>query len=581
MIASRIARLLAATFAVIALPVLAAPPITIHEEAELFMSTPAAKAGSAVSISGDTAVVGAPHANSDTGQVDVYVRTPGTSTWTHQATLTAGAPAAGAAGDLFGASVSVSGNNIAVGAAARNGGLGAAYTFNRSGTTWTQSQVLAPAAVSGVSPKTFGNSVAVEGLTVVVGAPRTTVNGKSEVGSAYVFVSLNGGTSWFQQSALQIVTGQAKAGDHIGWSVALSGNTALAGAPDDDFGNKASAGSVYVFVRNGARWTKQARINPTPVANYRVGASVALNANTAVFGADIANSSQGKAYVFTRSGTSWSLKTTLTASDAANGDHFGAASAVSGSLVVIGAPQTGTGSGATGGGKAYVYDLVGGVYTEVDHLVANDNASGDNFGAGVSADAGRALVGAPLTTELTNANNGSSYVFLVKEASVTTITSIVPEPSYAGQDYVVNFSVNHVTGGVGVPGGTVTVSDGNGGGCVDVALITAPLPPHGSCTLNSDTAGSLTISADYSGDLLFGASGTTATHNVNAVNTTTTLALNPSPSSLVGCWPAMQTTALPASPAAQRPVTALVNPQPAVTLQTPGVPVVRAQPSAA
>src|SRR5947208_3191619 len=103
MISLRAARYLLATLVVLFMsPVFATPPV---EEAELFMTTPAAQAGSSVSISGNTAVVGAPHAATDTGQVDVYVRTPGTHTWTYQATITATGANAGVAGDLFGASV--------------------------------------------------------------------------------------------------------------------------------------------------------------------------------------------------------------------------------------------------------------------------------------------------------------------------------------------------------------------------------------------------------------------------------------------------------------------------------------------
>jgi len=546
----RAVRFIAAILAATIVPQFAGAVTTIHEEAELFSSTAAGQAGSSVSISGDTAVVGAPHKNSDTGQVDVYVRTPNTTTWTHQATLFPLVANALTTGDMFGASVSVFGNNIAVGAAGRSNSKGAVYLFNRAGTVWTQSQYLT--VNGGLDGDKFGYSVSIEGLTVVAGAPFATIAGKSHVGAAYAFVSLNGGTTWAQQSSLVITTGQAKAEDHIGWSVAFSGNTALIGAPDDDFGSQTDAGSVYVFVRNGARWTKQGRINPGASTGFRVGSSVALRGNSAVLGVDGANSGQGFAYLYTRSGTSWTLNTTLappagilSAQDGAAGDHFGASSAVSGSVIVIGAPQTGN---ATGGGKVYVFDVVGGVYAQTDALVANDNALADGFGASVAIDAGRALVGAPHATE-TSADNGASYVFIVKAASVTTIGTIVPEPSYAGQNYTVPFTVAHVLGGSGTPSGTVDVSDGNGGECLSVALVSGA----GSCKLNSDVTKSLTISATYSGDSIFGGSSTTKTHNVNTVNTTTTLAFDADPS-VVG-----QTINATVSVAAAPPVGVIIS----------------------
>ncbi|MEO5624144.1 MAG: Ig-like domain repeat protein, partial [Dokdonella sp.] len=426
----------------------------------------------------------------------------------------------GVASDLFGASVSIAGDNIAVGAPGRASSRGAVYTFNRSGTAWTQGTVLT--ASDGAAGAKFGFSVSVRGTTIVAGAPYSTISGKTNVGSAYAFASLDGGVNWTEQYHMQVATGQARAGDHLGWSVALSGNTALVGAPDDDFGNKTDAGSVYVFVRNGSVWSKQARINPGATAGNRVGASVGLFSNTAVFGADGANNSRGLAYIYSRSGTSWSLLNTVTASDGASGDHFGASVRNSGSLVVIGAPLASAGSG-----KSYLYGLVGATYQELAMLVATDNAAGDHFGTGVSIDAGRALVGAPMAGS--NAGNGAAYVFLIAPATTTTIGTITPEPSVAGQNYSVSVSVATNPSGLGTPTGTVDVSDGDSFFCTATLVSGA-----GSCTSSSSSAGVLTISADYTGGLLFGASTGFATHTVTAAGTTTTITSATPDPSLVG-----------------------------------------------
>ena len=193
---------------------------TINQEAKLLPPLTAG-AGTSVSISGDTAVVGAP-GDGGKGAVYVFVRDPLTNTWAPQQTLTA---SDGVAGDLFGHAVSISGNNIAVGAAGRNSNTGAVYGFNRSGTTWTQGPIL----TTGPAGSKLGYSVSVQGLTLIVGAPYTTIGAKTNVGNAYAYTSLDGGLTWQQQFVLQVVTGQAKSGDHIGWSVSLSGNTALVG----------------------------------------------------------------------------------------------------------------------------------------------------------------------------------------------------------------------------------------------------------------------------------------------------------------------------------------------------------------
>ena len=508
---------------------------TINQEAKLLPPLTAG-AGTSVSISGDTAVVGAP-GDGGKGAVYVFVRDPLTNTWAPQQTLTA---SDGVAGDLFGHAVSISGNNIAVGAAGRNSNTGAVYGFNRSGTTWTQGPIL----TTGPAGSKLGYSVSVQGLTLIVGAPYTTIGAKTNVGNAYAYTSLDGGLTWQQQFVLQVVTGQAKSGDHIGWSVSLSGNTALVGAPDDDFGNKAQAGSTYVFVRNGTTWTRQTRLNPGPAVGARFGTGVALFANAAVIGSDGRNNGTGTAFVYSRSGTTWSLLGTLTASDGVAGDNFGASVAVSGlGLAVVGAPH----ANATGAnsGKAYLFGPVGGVYQQLDALIASDNAAGDNFGASAALDAGRALVGAPAQSS----GNGAGYVFLVAPPTITTITGITPEPSVTGQSYAVSVQVTTNPAGSGIPTGSVTVSDGIGSTCT----ITLDNTGAGTCSLASSSAGSLTISASYGGTIIFGASSGTATHQVNKAATTTAITQDFPDPSLVGQTVTMTVSVTPVVPGAGTP----------------------------
>lgn len=490
----------------------------INEEAILSASLNAgANSGATSAISGDTAVIGAAAENGGQGSVYVFVRDSGTGVWSPQQTLTAND---GVPSDLFGASVSIAGDNIAVGAPGRSGSTGAVYTFNRAGAVWTQGVVLT--ASGGAAGDMLGYSVSIQGHTIVAGAPYSTVSGKTNVGSAYAFASIDGGVTWTEQFHMQVATGQAKAGDHLGWSVALYGNTALVGAPDDDFGNKTDAGSVYVFVRNGSVWSRQTRINPGATAGDRVGAAVALFSNTAVFGSDGANNATGKAYIYSRSGTSWTLLNTVTASDGASGDRFGASVAVSGSLAVVGAPLA-----AAGGGKSYLYGVVAGIYQEIAQPTASNNAAGDHFGTGVSVDAGRALVGAPMAGA--NAGNGAAYVFLIAPATTTTIGVITPEPSVTGQTYSIDVSVDTNPSGLGTPTGTVDVSDGDGLFCT-VTLVAGA----GSCSGSSASAGNLGMSAAYSGALLFGASSGLATHTVVPADTTTTITSTTPDPSLIG-----------------------------------------------
>jgi hypothetical protein len=168
------------------------PARAITQEAKLTdASLPAlARSGAAVAISGTTAVVGAPQEGGGVGAVYVYIKTG--ATWGFQAKLVADEDSGlagiqpGIPGDVFGTSVSIHGNEIAVGAPGR-GGHGAAYTFSRTGTTWTQDPQILTGAGSAAGDL-FGQSVWIETTTLAVGAPKEAVGTKAEQGVVYAYV---------------------------------------------------------------------------------------------------------------------------------------------------------------------------------------------------------------------------------------------------------------------------------------------------------------------------------------------------------------------------------------------------------
>lgn len=286
--------------------------------------------GTSVSLSGDTAMIGASGANTNRGCVYVFARAAGV--WTEQVKLTA---ADGEAGDQFGAKVALSGGTAVVGAPYDDDkGLnsGAAYVFTGSGAMWTQQVKLT--ATDAVDEGRFGSSTAIDGDTVVVGSHMDDSKG-TDSGSAYVFT--RSGTSWSQQAKLTAADGAAS--EFFGYSVALSGDTALIGASRD--GEKGgSAGAAYVFTRSGASWSQEAKLTAADGgANDYFGISVALAGGSAVIGSyfdDDKGSASGSAYVFTRAGTSWWQQAKLTAADGAATDYFGVSVALSGGTAVIG-----------------------------------------------------------------------------------------------------------------------------------------------------------------------------------------------------------------------------------------------------
>ena len=136
----------------------------------------------------------------------------------------------------------------------------------------------------------------------------------------------------------------------------ISGDTAVVGAILDD-DNGSASGSAYVFTRTGTTWTEEAKLTASDAAFDDVfGESVTVSGDTAVVGApgdDDAGTNSGSAYVFTRGGSTWTQQAKLTASDAAFGDSFGASVTVSGDTAVVGA--RGDDDAGSASGSAYVF----------------------------------------------------------------------------------------------------------------------------------------------------------------------------------------------------------------------------------
>jgi hypothetical protein len=362
-----------------------------------------------VAAFGDTIVIGAPsEASSATGvngdpsstaaaasgAAYVFVR-DGTN-WIQQAYLKASNTGPG---DRFGYRVAIWGDTIVVGApqegsaatgvngdGANNGAAssGAAYVFVRDGTNWTQ-QAYLKASNTGTSDA-FGRSVAVYGDTLIVGAngeasSATGVNGNQSdngaafSGAAYAFV--RNGTNWTQQAYLK--ASNTGANDSFGMRVSLWGDTAVVtawaeassspgvnGNQNDNSANQ--AGAAYVFVRSGPTWSQQAYLKASnPGANDFFGVSVALSGDTVAIGAyeEASNATgvngnqndnslglAGAAYVFVRTGTTWSQQAYIKASNTGANDWFGFSVALAGDTLAVGAPQEGSSATGINGNQA-------------------------------------------------------------------------------------------------------------------------------------------------------------------------------------------------------------------------------------
>jgi uncharacterized repeat protein (TIGR01451 family) len=379
--------------------------------------------GYSVSLSGDTLVVGAPYDGSpqgkDSGTADVFVRSG--TTWTEQQRLFALNSSFG----LFGASVSISGDTVVVGVPRDDtpGGsaVGSAYVFVRTGTYWTQQQQLIGSG--GASFDGFGAAVSIAGDTVVVGAPGDDATGGSDAGSAYVFV--RSGTTWTEQQKLQ--ASDAAAFDQFGVSASVSGDTVVLGAAGADVPGGLDAGAAYVFVRSGSTWSEQQKLLASDgAAGDGFGSAVSIDADSAVVGAargdTTGGADAGSAYVFLRAGTAWGEQQKLLASDGAAGDHFGATVSVAGETAVAGAALDDT-PGGVNAGSAYVFERVGAVWTEQPKLLAPDAAALDGFGSGVAVSGDTIAVGAFLDDRPAGSDAGSAHVFRRQNADLSATKS--------------------------------------------------------------------------------------------------------------------------------------------------------------
>ena len=333
----------------------------------------------------------------------------------------------------LGMSVALDGNTAVVGDPYETAGSydhgGVVYVYTWSGASWSQQAELT--ASDAAAGDWFGWSVAVSGDTVLVGAPNKNVSGQDFAGAAYVFTRT--GTSWSQQKELSDPAATYE--DWFGTAVAVSGDTALVGAPGATAGG---AGGAYVYTRSGTTWSGPTELSDPAAANGDdFGCSVALDGGTALVGAyDKTVSSledAGAAYVFTGAGSSWSEQSELTASDAAGDDTFGTSVALEGDTALVGAPDK-TVSGQSNAGAAYVYAGAGASWSQQAEFSDPDAAAGDVFGTSVAVSGDTAVVGAPYKTPGSATDAGAAYVYTRAQASWSQEPEL-SDPAAAGGDY--------------------------------------------------------------------------------------------------------------------------------------------------
>ncbi len=300
---------------------------------------------------------------------------------------------------------------------------GAAYIFRRKPglLSWELHQKVIGSGVS--FQDTFGQSVAIEGDRVVVGAPNFDLEG-SDFGFAYVFRRV--GDNWVEEQKL-VSSGSAD-DDSFGASVAISGDWIAVGAP----GQADYFGRVVVFRWNGSSFVEVATLVGSDTVRWDgFGSVVSIRENRLVVGAGTANHEQGKAYVFQNDGMSWVEEAVITASDGSQGDRFGDAVTLDGDFLVVGA--AGADGAAPISGAVYAYRFSGDGWGNEQKLVAPDPRPFDvpQFGASVALNGRFLLIGASHDDDR-GQDAGSVYMFERIEDLWLPRNEFYAEESFAG-----------------------------------------------------------------------------------------------------------------------------------------------------
>jgi hypothetical protein len=366
--------------------------------------------GNSVNSDGNTLVVGAAqtvvNGNAVQGAVYVYVREG--AVWVQQAKITA---SDGAAGDSFGYVVAVYGDTIAVSAPGDDtpeyDNQGAIYIFNRNGSTWTQTAKLVP---NDPASNEFGISLALNQTALVVGADNART-GSVNAGAAYVFANVGG--NWIQQAKL--IASDFAVGDNFGNQVDIDGDTIIVGSNFDDINSNVNQGSAYIFTKTGESWTQQARLTANDgVASDFFGGDVAVSGDTAVVGVprdDAPIFDQGSAYIFVRQNGIWSQQAKLIMPNPASGVNFGFSVDIEEDNVIIGAPSDDVNTN-TDQGSVFLYTREGSNWLAPTKLVAPDGLPNVRFGGRLVISGKRIFIGVPEDKIGTNIIQGSVYYFL-------------------------------------------------------------------------------------------------------------------------------------------------------------------------
>lgn len=393
---------------------------------------------SAMSADGNTAIVGAPFDDAGGGAAWIYTRTG--NTWSQQGVKLVGNDSSGIPYQGWSVALSADGNTALVGGPYDSNEIGAAWVFTRSGNTWSQqgNKLVGTGNVVGSVYQGFSVALSADGNTALLGGPYD----NSFTGALWIFKRT--GTTWAQQGAkltASDIVGFASLGSSV--SLSADGLTAVAGG----FYDNSNIGATWVFISNGTTWSQQgAKLVGTGTTGSTVfqGYSVAVsaNGNTAIVGGLNDNNGAGAAWVFTRSGSTWSQQGSKIIASGGVGSAINLGNSVAlsadGNTALISANYDDGNEGAV-----WVFKRAGSSWTQNGNKLkgsGNVGAAQQGFSVGISSSGNDALIGGYADQSF----KGASWVFVpaLTNANLTNLAissgTLTPSFSFPVLAYTAN-----------------------------------------------------------------------------------------------------------------------------------------------
>ncbi|MCH7702699.1 MAG: FG-GAP repeat protein [Planctomycetes bacterium] len=366
------------------------------------------------------------------------------------------------AGDQFGSHIEIVGD-LAVVAAPHDDDAGfktgALYVYVRSGIEWVEQAKIVPKGVADSGG--FGTSLAISGERIIVGANSDDGPAGVDQGSAFIFRHEK--DTWVQEARL--LADDAEHSDRFG-VVDMDGDTIAIGAPYAH-GVGIDSGAVYIYRLQADKWILEQKIFSLEPLSANFGAAVALQGDRLLVGAPETDDAAGAVYVFRRNGKQWNEVAKLTAPEGQEDDEFGTRVVMDGNLALISARYDNLGDGY-GEGSAHIFRRQGPAWLHEAMLVGGDTVPGDSFGYSVSLQGEMAAIG--MYNNDGHPLGGATYVFKKVAKNWEQIAKLTPENAEEGDRFGWSVGVDggFVWGGSTIDlntAGTVTIFAVDGEDC--------------------------------------------------------------------------------------------------------------------